>query len=85
MAAVTYLADARRRWHEQAEWIDGDGRYATLAWCPSGEFGGRDSLTVRLHPTRREADDALAFIAQFGCGAACRGRHELVDLEPAAL
>ena len=85
VAATTYRAEARRRWGSQADWINGDGRYATLARCPSGGSGGHDRLTVQLHVTPEQANEALAFIAQFGCGGACRGRHELVDLEPSAV
>ena len=64
---MTYNATARRMYPE-AEWVKGDGPYAILAHCPP--------LTVTLWRTRTEADDALAFIDQTGCGGGCTGRHE---------
>jgi hypothetical protein len=67
-----YVSVARRRW-PAAEWIIGDGRYASVAYC--------DTTTVMLFATLAEAQRAKAFITRLGCGHACRVEHEVTDLD----
>ena len=69
---TSYLAVARRKWGPRALWVEGQGRYATLAHC-----GG---LTVELHRTQAEAQQALDVINATGCGHRCSRNHELVVL-----
>ena len=78
MKRPTYHAQARERWPE-AEWVDGNGRWATLARC--------EVLTVALHKRREDAERALDFLAMCGCGNRCLGksRHELVDMDAEAM
>ena len=64
-----YTAVARRRW-PAAEWIIGEGRYA------SG-----DVTTVMLFATQAEAEHAKTLIDNLGCGGACVGEHEITDLD----
>ena len=64
---------ARCIW-SRAEWIAGDGPYATVAHCRV--------LTVELHQTREAAAKALEVIDQFACGGRCHGDHELILLQP---
>lgn len=67
-----YLAIARRRW-PAAEWIIGDGHYASVARC--------GTVTVMLFATPAEAGRAKALIDRTGCGHACRRDHEITDLD----
>ena len=67
-----YPTAASRRW-PAAEWIRGDGRYASVAYCRT--------TTVALYPTENGAAKAREFIDRCGCGGACRRQHEVVDLE----
>jgi hypothetical protein len=67
-----YVAVARRKW-PAAEWIIGDGHYASVARC--------DVTTVMLFPTPAEAGRAKALIDRTGCGHACRREHEIADLD----
>lgn len=66
-----YVAQARRRW-PAAEWIIGDGRYASVAYC--------GTTTVMLFATLAEAERAKTFIDRLACGHACRVEHEIADL-----
>lgn len=72
MDAVNYRTTAKKRWPD-AEWISGDGPYASLAHC--------NVLTVQLHTTRTGAERAISFIDRIGCGGACSRDHDLVVLE----
>jgi len=67
-----YHTLARCVW-PRAEWIAGDGPYATLAYCRV--------LTVELHRTREAADKALSEVERWGCGGRCHGEHELIVLQ----
>jgi hypothetical protein len=67
-----YIAAARRRW-PAAEWIIGEGQYASVAYC--------DTTTIMLFRTLAEAQRAQALIDRLACGHACRREHELVDLD----
>lgn len=55
-----------------AECINGNGRWATLAWCKD--------CRVHLHETKSKAIKALVAIDFMGCGGCCRGNHMLIDL-----
>lgn len=66
-----YIAVARRRW-PAAEWITGEGRYASVASC--------DVTTVMLFRTQAEAGHARTLIDNLGCGGACIREHEITDL-----
>jgi hypothetical protein len=68
-----YRTLARCLW-PRAEWIAGDGPYATLARCRV--------LTVELHTTEDTARKSLARIDGTGCGGRCYGDHELIVLLP---
>lgn len=73
----SYRTTAKCLW-PRADWITGDGPYATLARCRPGV------LTVELHPDLPTAERAMRIMASSGCGGACRlaaGRHELIRLE----
>lgn len=65
-----YVA-AQRSWPD-ACWIEGSGRFATVAYC-------RDT-TVTLHATYNDARTALHFIDQTGCGGRCHDMHAIYDL-----
>jgi hypothetical protein len=67
-----YGVEARLRWPKVA-WVEGNGRYALLAWC--------DVLTVTLWSTEYEAQKQKRFIDRTGCCGECTNRHEIVDLE----
>lgn len=69
----TYSTVARCIW-PHACWVDGEGPYATLAWCRV--------LTVQLHRTIAEARSAKRVIDSSACGGRCRGQrgHEIVML-----
>lgn len=67
----TYRAAANCIW-PRAEWINGEGPFALLAWC--------SVLTVTLHKTLESAEDDLRLIDGHGCGHACRNEHEIVEL-----
>ena len=69
---MTYHSKARKRWRK-AEWINGEGRYAVLAWCRV--------LTVTLWPTVEKAEAAKREIDDTACGGMCEMRHEIVDLD----
>lgn len=67
-----YLAVARRRW-PAAEWIIGDGHYASVARC--------GTVTVMLFANPAEAERAKTLIDRTGCGHACRRDHDITDLD----
>ncbi len=67
----SFAALAKCIWR-RAEWISGNGAYATLAHCRV--------LTVELHQTLDTARQAKAAIDSTACGGRCYGRHELVQL-----
>ncbi len=68
---LDYLAFARCAWPEAA-WIEGEGRWASVAHC-------RD-LTVMLHKSLDDARAAVAAIDRRACGGACSRHHEVVEL-----
>ena len=57
----------------RACWVQGEGDYALLAWCPP--------LSVSLWWNKREAEEQKEFIDRLGCGHTCTKRHEIVLLE----
>ena len=70
---MTYYAKAKKIW-KKAEWICGEGRYASLAHCIN-------ILTVMLHKTRQEAQKAKEDIDEGGCGGGCYKDHSVVDID----
>lgn len=56
--------------------VVGDGWVAVAVRC--------HLLRLELHETRAEAIERLGFLADAGCSAWCRGRHELMVFQPAA-
>lgn len=68
----TYRTFAKCIW-PRAEWILGDGPYATIAYCRV--------TTIELHADLDAARCALAVIDSTGCGGRCSRRHKLVQLE----
>jgi len=72
MENKTWYTKAKRKWGRQAEWIEGEGRYAVLAWCRV--------LTVILCQTRDESEQKKKFIDEIGCGGFCAKKHEIIDL-----
>lgn len=68
---ANWLRRGQRLW-PQAEWIDGDGPFAVLAYCRT--------LTIELHEDRESAEKAMMFIARAGCGGQCYADHELINL-----
>jgi hypothetical protein len=72
MVDKKWLKEANRRWGKKAEWIQGDGQFALLAWCRV--------LTVTLWPTMAEAEQSKKFIDELGCGGMCTRKHEIIDL-----
>jgi hypothetical protein len=71
-----------RRLLPGAEWIEGNGGYASLADCPVPSYKRGPCTTVMLFPTYEEALKAKATIDQGGCGGnPCRSdRHRIIDL-----
>jgi hypothetical protein len=55
-----------------AEWIDGDGPYAVLAYCRV--------LTITLHHDLTSAEQSLQTINESACGGRCSGSHRIVRL-----
>jgi len=53
-----------------AEWIDGEGEWALIAWCRVP--------TVTLWPDQTSAQDALDRLGP--CGGFCHRRHEVVHV-----
>ncbi len=68
---LTWRAFAECAW-PGAAWIEGEGRWASVAWC-------RD-LTVQLFDSLDDAIAAQDAIDRKACGGACERRHELVEL-----
>jgi hypothetical protein len=73
----TWYSAARCAWRK-AEWITGQGPWATLAHC-------RGVLTITLHGTRRDAEQSLREIDRLGCGSGCGRMHEIVLIEEEAV
>lgn len=55
-----------------AEWVQGEGSYALIAWCRVP--------TITLHRQLSDAEAALEFLNRTACGGACSRRHEIVLL-----
>ncbi len=72
MTKETWYTKARNIWGRKAEWIEGEGSYALLAWCRV--------LTVTLCRTRGEAEEKKKSIDEIGCGGFCTKKHEIIDL-----
>ena len=75
MTRTEWQLEADRRWPDAWDMVEpayGDGQWATVAWC--------SFLTVQLHESREAASLALSGIDRGGCGHACWGDHELVNL-----
>jgi hypothetical protein len=72
----TWRALAKCRWRK-AEWVSGNGRFASVSYCPRG-------ITVQLYADRVEAEQAKAFIDRLACGGRCIGPsgHKIADLGP---
>lgn len=68
----SYRTRAQCEW-PYAVWIVGRGRFATLAWCRV--------LSVMLHDTLEDAQQAQDTINRYGCGGMCTRDHRIVDLE----
>jgi hypothetical protein len=68
----TYRRLAQSRWGDKAIWIDGDGRYALLAYCRV--------LSISLWKTLEAAQNGKQEIDRLGCVDRCENRHEIVDL-----
>ncbi len=68
----THKTMAKCIWR-RAEWIEGTGPYATVAYCRN--------TTVQLHSSEKQARTALDFINRVGCGGFCEKRHDVVRLE----
>lgn len=69
---ANYYQQAKARWSD-AEWVSGNGRFASLAHCRV--------LTVALYESEDAALKAKKWIDKCGCGGFCTGDHEIVDLE----
>jgi hypothetical protein len=69
--ASPFVNDARKRW-SRAEWIIGNGPYASVSSC--------GDETVMLFATEAEALTAKSFIDKSGCGGCCRRAHSVVKL-----
>jgi hypothetical protein len=66
-----YRRLAQTRW-SRTEWIEGDGRYASVSHCRI--------TTVQLHEMAEKAKRSLAIIDVSGCGGLCNRNHAFVDL-----
>jgi len=66
-----YYSKAKIRW-PRAIWISGEGRWARVAHC--------NGLTVELHKTKEEAEEAKCMIDSSACGGFCYGDHSVVDM-----
>ena len=70
---MSYRTIARRRFNP--EWIQGQGRFALVAPCGS-------AVTVTLHDTQEQAQEAKGAIDGHGCGGNCwPSRHFIKDLD----
>lgn len=67
-----YRGAARKRW-KRAVWIQGQGRWAVVAYC--------NHTSVSLHIDRIDAVHSMAFIDRLGCGHQCQRVHALIDME----
>ena len=63
---------ARRIW-PGADWVLGDGQFATIRGCGGG-------TTVLLHETVTEARAALRNMHPLGTSGLCAQRHVLIEL-----
>lgn len=68
-----YSRLAHKRW-PRAEWIAGDDRYASVAYCRV--------TTVQTYQWITQAENAKRIIDSSGCGGRCVRRHKIIDLEP---
>jgi hypothetical protein len=71
VGTVDWNKRARRRW-PSAEWIEGDGPIALVAYCRH--------LTVTLWQNSDDANGEKKLIDDTGCGGRCGRRHEAIDL-----
>jgi hypothetical protein len=64
---LPFNTKAYRKWRKEAQWIHGEGPYASLAYCPSS--GMPSCLTIQLYETLKECVEA-----QFNlmCGGLCK-------------
>ena len=72
MAMKRFRTVAWRHW-SHALWIEGNGRFASVAACPPGH-------TVMLFEQKTDAEEAKKAIDDTGCSSGCCGRHSVVDL-----
>lgn len=66
----TPAATGRCHTHHAA-WIHGTGRWACAAYC--------HTLTITLHETRRDAENARTAIDRTACGDRCYRDHAVLD------
>ena len=64
---LPYNTKATRKWGKEAQWIHGEGAFASLAYCPSS--GMSQCLTIQLYDT---LEDALNAQHNLQCGGQCR-------------
>ena len=57
---------------KEAEWIEGDGRFALVSRCRG--------VTVSLWESLEAATNKKSFIDKIACGGACVGDHEIIVL-----
>ncbi len=69
---MDFLKRARKKW-PKAEWIIGDGPWASVSYCPGG-------LTVMLFGTCAEAAKAKSVIDENGCSGTCQLDHKIEQL-----
>src|SRR6266849_1722491 len=82
---LPFNTKAYRKWGKEAEWIHGEGPYASLAYCPSGGSRGASCLTIQLYST---LEDVVTVQFNLHCGGGCRDRqnpnrtdyHQIWDL-----
>lgn len=67
--------DFKRRFGDHAEWVEGSGPYATLAYC-----GGK--LTIARWSTLEKAISAKRAIDGGGCGGGCCKVHLIAHIDP---
>ena len=69
---MTCHEKAKKIW-KRAEWIDGEGRHASLAHCVD--------LTIQLYKSMEEVEKAKEAIDRMGCGGGCYKDHAVVDID----
>lgn len=79
----TYATFAKCVWGRNLIWVQGEGQYASVSKCGLGPGipSYRRGVTVELHASEKEAENAKKLIDSTACGGLCSKQHEVVRLD----